>query len=117
VDLSGMPLAGCRFELHPDRERVLVVVHGELDLAAVATVGQQLETLRADGWHQIVLDLGAVGFMDLAGVRLLLGAFEQADAVGGLFLIAAASLQVRRILQLTGNDHVLDGTATVPAPG
>jgi hypothetical protein len=47
--------------------------------------------------------------MDLAGVRGLLGAFEQADAASGLFLIAAASPQVRRILELTGNAHVLAG--------
>jgi anti-sigma B factor antagonist len=111
VDTSAVPVPGCRVELHPDRERVLVLVDGELDLATVATVAHELETLREAGWRQVVLDLGAVGFMDLAGVRLLLGAFEQADAAGDLFLIAAASPQVRRILELTGNAHVLGGGA------
>jgi anti-sigma B factor antagonist len=110
VDMSAMPVVGCRVELHPDRERLFVLLDGELDLAATATVGRELETLREAGWRQMVLDLSAVGFMDLAGVRLLLGAFEQADAAGGLFLIAAASPQVRRILELTGNAHVLSGT-------
>ena len=111
VDTFATPVPGCRVELHPDRERVLVLVDGELDLAAVAAVGHELETLREAGWSQLELDLSAVGFMDLAGVRLLLGAFERADAAGGLFLIAAASPQVRRILELTGNAHVLAGCA------
>jgi len=110
VDTFATPVPGCRVELHPDRERVLVLVNGELDLAAVAAVGHELETLREAGWRQMVLDLGAVSFMDLAGVRLLLGAFEQADAAGSLFTIAAASPQVRRILELTGNAHVLAGS-------
>jgi anti-sigma B factor antagonist len=98
---------GCGVELHPDRERVLVLVDGELDLAAVAEVGNELETLRRAGWRQLVLDLSAVSFMDLAGLRLLLGAFERADAAGDLFLIAAASPQVSRVLELTGNAHML----------
>ncbi len=44
-------------------------------------------------------------------MRLLLGAFEQADRAGSLFMIRAASPQVRRILELTGNAHVLAGCA------
>ena len=82
---------------------------GELDLATVVAVGHELETLREAGWSQVVLDLSAVGFMDLAGMRLLLGAFERADRAGSLFMIRAASPQVRRILELTGNVHVLAG--------
>lgn len=113
VDTNAAPVPGCRIELHPDRERVLVLVDGELDLAAAAAVGHELETLREAGWSQLVLDLSEVGFMDLAGVRLLLGAFERADAAGDLFLIAAASPQVRRILELTGNAHVLAGCVAV----
>ncbi len=115
--MSAVPLPGCRVELHPDRERVSVLVDGELDLATVAAVGHELETLREAGWRQLVLDLSAVGFMDLAGVRLLLGAFEQADAAGDLFLIAAVSPQVRRILELTGHAHVLAGDAGAPEEG
>jgi anti-sigma B factor antagonist len=115
VDTSTVPVAGCRVELHPDRERVLVLLEGELDLATVVTVGRELETLRDAGWRQMVLDLSMVTFMDLAGVRLLLGAFEQADAAGGLFMIATASPQVRRILELTGNAHVLSNTSRTGA--
>ena len=115
MDTNAAPVPGCRVELHPDRERVLVLMDGELDLATVTAVGNELETLREAGWRQLVLDLSAVNFMDLAGLRLLLGGFERADAAGGLFLIAAASPQVRRILELTGNAHVLAGGATAGA--
>jgi anti-sigma B factor antagonist len=103
------PVSGCRIELRPDRERVLVLLDGELDLAAVESIEGELGALRSAGWRQVVLDLGAVSFMDLAGVRLLLGAFEQADRVGSLFAVVAASPQVRRIIELTGNIQVLEG--------
>jgi anti-sigma B factor antagonist len=109
VDTLFAPVPGCRIELRPDRERVLVLLDGDLDLAAVESVDRELEGLRSAGWRQIVVDLGAVGFMDLAGVRLLLGAFEQADRAGSLFAVVAASPQVCRILELTGNAHVLGG--------
>jgi anti-sigma B factor antagonist len=109
VDTLFSPVPGCRIELRPDRERVLVLLDGELDLAAVESVDRELEGLRSAGWRQVVFDLSAVSFMDLAGVRLLLGAFELADRAGSLFLLVAASPQVCRILELTGNDHMLGG--------
>lgn len=113
VDASVSPVPGCSIELRPERERLLMLLDGELDLAALESVSNELETLRSLGWCQVVLDLSAVGFMDLAGMRLLLGAFEQADRAGSLFMIRAASPQVRRILELTGNAHVLAGCAAV----
>jgi anti-sigma B factor antagonist len=111
VDASVSPVPGCSIELRPERERLLMLLDGELDLAALESVSNELETLRSVGWCQVVLDLSAVSFMDLAGMRLLLGAFEQADRAGSLFMIRAASPQVRRILELTGNAHVLAGCA------
>lgn len=111
MDALVSPVPGCSIELRPERERVLMLLGGELDLAAVESVHYELETLRSVGWRQVVLDLGAVSFMDLAGMRLLLGAFEQADRAGSLFMIRAASPQARRILELTGNAHVLAGCA------
>jgi anti-sigma B factor antagonist len=117
VDTLFSPVPGCRIELRPDRERVLVLLDGELDLAAVESVDRELEGLRWAGWRQIVVDLSGVSFMDLAGVRLLLGAFEQADRAGDLFMLVAVSPQVCRILELTGNDHVLAGTKRRNAAG
>jgi anti-anti-sigma factor len=116
VDTSVSPVLGCRIEMRPDRERVQVLLDGELDLATVESIGAELEALRVAGWQQVVLDLGGVSFMDVAGVRLLLGAFEQSDQVGERFEIVAASPQVVRILELTGNAHVL-AHASVPIPG
>lgn len=110
METSVSSVPGCRIELRPDRERVLVLLDGELDLAVVECVRLEFEALHSAGWQQIELDLSEVSFMDLAGVRLLLGAFEQSDRAGSLFMIVAASLQVRRILELTGNAHVLTDT-------
>ncbi len=126
METSFSLVRGARIELRPDRERVLVLLGGELDLATVDFVRQELEALRSAGWQQLVLDLSEVSFMDLAGVRLLLSAFEQSDRAGSLFRVRGASPQVRRILELTGNTHILAPAeqqttgarhASVPTPG
>ena len=102
-----LALLDCHVELRPDRERLYVVIRGELDLASVGPVRRELNTLRLAGWHEISVDLSELEFMDVSGMRLLLGAFEESDRAGALFTIFAASPAVRRVLELTGCTHLL----------
>ncbi|HST56189.1 MAG TPA: STAS domain-containing protein [Solirubrobacteraceae bacterium] len=102
-----LPVLGCHLELQPDRERLCVIIRGELDLASVEPVRRELNALRLDGWREISVDLSELDFMDVSGVRLLLGAFEESDRAGALFAIVGASAPVCRILELTGCAHLL----------
>jgi anti-anti-sigma factor len=56
----------------PDREIVTVRPRGELDLATVAEVDAVMTELCESGFERIVLDLGALRFVDSAGVHLAL---------------------------------------------
>src|SRR3954454_17680169 len=59
-----------RFEVRivPDRDRVIVALCGELDMANVDAVQTALNELRAVGWTSLVLDLRELTFIDSTGL-------------------------------------------------
>ena len=76
---------------------VLVVAEGELDLVGAPRL---LQALPDDGDAPVVVDLGAVGFMDSSGLRSLLEARRRCAEAGRGFAIARPSEAVRRVLEL-----------------
>jgi anti-sigma B factor antagonist len=93
-----------RVDVQPERERVRVVPHGELDLLTVRQLDAQIDGLRSSGVGTIVLDLRQLTFMDSTGLRLLLSldAAARSDGVG--FSIIDGEGPVRRLLELTRLD-------------
>jgi anti-anti-sigma factor len=63
----------------PDRERVVVAPRGELDIATVGDVAAEIDALERVGFVELVLDLRAVAFMDVSGLRLVVGQARRAD--------------------------------------
>jgi hypothetical protein len=59
--------------LVPAREGMRLQAVGELDLAATPTLRKLSAELLAAGFKQLATDLPWSTFLDLAGVRLLLG--------------------------------------------
>jgi len=91
-----------RVTTRPERDRVVVAAHGEIDLATVSVLDTEVQDLRARGFREIVLDLRAVTFMDSTGVRLLLQLDAESRSDGFSFEILDADGPVRRVLTLTG---------------
>jgi anti-sigma B factor antagonist len=77
-----------------------VAFRGELDLATAA-IGEAALTDEVD-----VLDLSGLEFMDSSGVKVLLRACNARD--GRRLIVRGARNAVRRILEMTGVDHLLD---------
>src|SRR3954451_14236680 len=97
-----------RFEVHtwPDRDRVILALAGELDVATVESVRGALDELRADGWNSIVLDVRKLSFIDSTGLSLLLEADRAARREGTAFAIVDGSPAVARLLEVVGlGDH------------
>src|SRR4051812_46667458 len=67
-------------ETRPDRERVVVAPRGELDIATVVRVAAEMDDLVRVGFATLVLDLRAITFMDVAGLRLVLAQARRPDA-------------------------------------
>jgi|tagenome__1003787_1003787.scaffolds.fasta_scaffold20741198_2 anti-sigma B factor antagonist len=107
--LSGVPPAAARtwaerperfdVEIRPARERVIVVPHGELDMAVTDQVEDAVDGLVGSGFTEIVLDLRRLSFMDSSGLRLVVRQARRPDATVRIIDGAPA---VARLFDLTG---------------
>lgn len=58
-------------DVHPDRERIILAPHGELDYFSAPLLRVTISETIALGWEDVVLDLRQLTFMDSGGVHLL----------------------------------------------
>ena len=83
-------------------------VCGDIDMATADAAGAHLlEALPAHAPH-VVLDLAEVGFMDSAGVHLLVSVQREVRSRGGaLAIVAGEAPQVRRLLEVIARREAL----------
>jgi anti-anti-sigma factor len=94
----------------------VVVLGGRVDAASVRSQRDQLHALPSRGIYRIVLDLGAVTFLDSAGMAMLVSLLKRARAAGGeVRVVEPADDAVRHILQLTRLDLVFKMQESVDA--
>ena len=92
---------------------VVVTLAGRLDLLSAAMVRQELAAAVAAGHHRLVVDLGAVEFIDSTGLGSLISGLKATRLAGGDLRLARPAEQARTILQLTTLDRVLKPYATI----
>jgi anti-sigma B factor antagonist len=103
---SVREIGSLEVQVRPDRDRVIVEVSGEVDVASVGRLQEALDDLRAHGWEHIVLDLREVSFIDSTGLSLLLDAERSARRQGASFAIVDGAPAVARLLEIVGlKDH------------
>jgi len=90
---------------------VVVVLAGEVDLAAAPEFEASLNRVGAGHSKPIVVDLDRVSFMDSAGVHVLLQ-FSLADGNRNRLGLTCGSPQVRRLLEVTGVGRFLTFVAS-----
>lgn len=97
---------------------VHVALAGELDLATVPIADREIRQAQ-DSAHNVQLDLGALTFIDAAGLGMVMAANLRAREVGSrLAVVYQRSLCVRRLFELIEADRaldVVDGPAAAPA--
>ena len=81
-------------------------------MASAPTVTAALQRLREQGEH-VLLDLDAVGFIDMSGLRVVIAAAQEASRDGWSFRMTRGSPQVRRLISLVELDGQLpvDGSS------
>jgi anti-sigma B factor antagonist len=93
---------------------VVVVLPAEIDVTNSDEVHQQLTSVLSPGVSTVIADLTATSFCDSSGVHAIMHAQERAAARDvGLRLAVSPGGSVRRVLQLTGADHIMPVFATV----
>jgi anti-sigma B factor antagonist len=102
-----------------DGDTIVATLAGELDMPATFRLEPELERLtQQPGVRSLVLDMGAVEFIDSAGLGALLASHDRLRAVGIRFVLTRPSPAVARILHLTGARDTLrvNGEPERPAP-
>jgi anti-sigma B factor antagonist len=94
--------------VQPDRDRVIVRLVGELDLAVAGRVEATVKELVDVGFADIVLDLRGLSFMDSAGVHMLVSTKRCAEqATCRVSAIPGGTANAQRVLELTGAESLL----------
>jgi anti-sigma B factor antagonist len=83
----------------------LVVLRGDLDLATASQLRECLVEVIDDG-ARIVIDLETVGFMDSAGLGILVGGLKRARTADGELELVCSSQEILKPLEITGLDRV-----------
>jgi anti-sigma B factor antagonist len=83
----------------------LVVLRGDLDLATAPDLRECLVKVIDEG-ARIVVDLEAVGFLDSAGLGILVGGLKRARTRGGDLELVCSSREILKPLEITGLDRV-----------
>lgn len=100
----------------PQQPRLAVVtLPDEIDIGNDGHVQDTLTSALDDGTAVLVADAGGTTFCGCSGVTALLLTHHQAAAAGAQLRVVVGSPSMRRILELTAADQVLDTYPTLAA--
>jgi anti-sigma B factor antagonist len=95
-----------------DRTRVIVGVHGAVDLFAAPELKRHLLDAIDSGTREIVLDLSDTAFLDSTGLGALLTAHKRLSGRDGTLIIVDGPPTVTRVFEITGLDSIFSFAAT-----
>lgn len=89
-------------EAQTEGRECVLLVRGELDLAAASSLDAELDRALGTDASRIVLDLAALEFIDSTGLSVLVRAQQRAHNSGRELGVVNPGPQVERLLNLTG---------------
>ena len=96
-----------RVAARPGRERLILELQGELDMASADLLGDALAGANLANSDAVVLDLGGVSFADSTGLKAIFRVRKLVNEGGRKFAVTRGSPQVQRLLGLTRLDEHL----------
>ncbi|MGB0099926.1 MAG: anti-sigma factor antagonist [Nocardioides sp.] len=94
-------------------DTAIVRCAGELDLATVGALREQLVETQIDAPTRLIVVLDDVTFLDSLGLGALIGAHKRARVLQGELVVVCTSPPVLRVFSATALDHVLRIVDTV----
>ena len=88
-------------------DRALIQISGEVDLATCPQLRAVLVELVDRGFHQLIVDLEQVSFLDCTGIGVLVDALRRVQGHNGSLTLVRPKPLVWRVLTLTGMTAVL----------
>lgn len=80
----------------------VLAVTGEVDVATVPRLREQLHGLVAQGSKKIVVDLDGVDFLDSTGLGVLVGALKRVRSNEGDLYLVCNQPRIRKVFEVTG---------------
>ena len=88
-------------------------VGGEIDVATAPRLREQLIKLVNDEKFRIVVDLGAVDFIDSTGLGVLIGALKRVRTHEGNLSLVCSEPRIVKVFEITGLNQVFQIHQTV----
>ena len=85
--------------------------HLDIDLATAPDLRAQLQRAVDDGERAIVVDLSGIGYIDSAGMGVLVGIMKQVRDEGGIAVVCPDD-RMRNTFEITGLDEILNVETT-----
>ena len=98
-----------RIEIRVIDDIVCVAPSGDLDLVTAPALRAALEEAVSLGPPRIVLALRDVTFLDSTALGAIVHGSRMATEQGRVLTLTAPAPSIRRVLTVTGLDHLLDG--------
>ena len=80
----------------------VLAVSGEVDVATVPRLREQLHGLVAQGSNRIIVDLDGVDFLDSTGLGVLVGALKRVRSNDGELSLVCTQPRIRKVFEVTG---------------
>lgn len=104
-----MEIAGVKCEC--ENKRMVVTIDGDIDHHSAKYIREQIDTaIFYCRPKEMVMELGAVSFMDSSGLGLILGRFTRMRELGGKLILSNPTEQTEKILQLAGVCGLIETT-------
>ncbi|HUH80879.1 MAG TPA: STAS domain-containing protein [Solirubrobacteraceae bacterium] len=101
-----------RVDARPGRERLILELQGELDMASSELLDRALAGADLGDSQAVVLDLHGVTFADSTGLKAIFRARKAVRDSGRRFAVTQGSRQLQRLLSLTRLDEHLQTIQT-----
>jgi stage II sporulation protein AA (anti-sigma F factor antagonist) len=103
---------GLTVRVEQDGDALVISAYGELNFRNVKTLDAELRMAIAGDASEVILDLGAVSFIDSAGLRVVLLMAKHSLRNGGRLHLVRGSAPLERAIQGSGvEEHLLPSSA------
>ena len=94
-------MEGTGFSAESRRDSMVITIHGDVDIVTSPQLDESLT--HAESTHRrIILDLGAVDFLDTSGLAVIVGHWKKLESAGGMLALAGARYRYTKTLWITG---------------
>jgi anti-anti-sigma factor len=113
LDMISNSLSRGEFSTRRQNGYAVATIRGELDIASVPALREELLGLLGPHANRIVVDLSGVTFCDTSGLAMLVGVGRRAWLLGGVLRLAAPAPPVTAVLRLAGLERHFEIFPTV----